>query len=167
MYGVNGSQKYAGDKDVKLFSDFAAENLKGIVVEKSDKIKKAYVVRGFLNGVIISFGEQLYLSPEKGPGLNGMTVLRPGLHLGTVKKERFEPSHALALAIGTDDVNFSYDIDSGSQEAMQFIGGQSLRVSGLQNGWYLITTDGYSLGWAKYAGGTLKNHYPKGLRIFT
>ena len=24
---------------------------------------------------------------------------------------------------------------------------------------------GYSIGWAKLAGGILKNHYPKGLRI--
>ena len=31
-------------------------------------------------------------------------------------------------------------------------------------GWYLITVDGYSLGWGKLAGSVMKNHYPKGLR---
>lgn len=43
------------------------------------------------------FGEQLYLAPAETPSLRGLKVLRPGLHLGTVKKNRFEPSHALAL----------------------------------------------------------------------
>jgi NOL1/NOP2/fmu family ribosome biogenesis protein len=28
----------------------------------------------------------------------------------------------------------------------------------------LILVDGVSLGWGKLAGGTMKNHYPKGLR---
>ena len=29
----------------------------------------------------------------------------------------------------------------------------------------ILTTDGYSIGWGKLAGGIRKNHYPKGLRI--
>ena len=33
-----------------------------------------------------------------------------------------------------------------------------------EKGWYLVTVDGYSLGWGKLSGGILKNHYPKGLR---
>ncbi len=33
-----------------------------------------------------------------------------------------------------------------------------------EDGWTLITVEGYSLGWAKITGGILKNHYPKGLR---
>ena len=37
-------------------------------------------------------------------------------------------------------------------------------VLGEENGWYLITVDGYSLGWGKLAGSVMKNHYPKGLR---
>ena len=31
-------------------------------------------------------------------------------------------------------------------------------------GWTLVTVDGLSLGWGKGVRGTLKNHYPKGLR---
>ncbi|WP_029067320.1 methyltransferase RsmF C-terminal domain-like protein [Lachnobacterium bovis] len=33
-----------------------------------------------------------------------------------------------------------------------------------EKGWYLITVNGYSLGWGKMAGKVMKNHYPKGLR---
>ncbi len=129
--------------------------------------KGALKLTGSLNGTLFMFGEQLYLAPEGMPGINGLTVMRPGLHLGTMKKDRFEPSHSLALTLSNNEVINSYDIASDTSEAMKFIGGESLRVPGLDNGWYLITTDGYSLGWSKYAGGTLKNHYPKGLRIYT
>ena len=44
----------------------------------------------------VMFGDQLYLLPGEMPDLKGLKVLRPGLHMGTVKKNRFEPSHALA-----------------------------------------------------------------------
>lgn len=47
--------------------------------------------------------------------LAGLKVLRPGLHLGTVKKKRFEPAHALALALRAEEVKrtASYPADSG------------------------------------------------------
>ncbi|MBQ4504622.1 MAG: RsmF rRNA methyltransferase first C-terminal domain-containing protein, partial [Firmicutes bacterium] len=45
------------------------------------------------------FGDQLYALHRDCPDLSGLTVMRPGLHLGTLKKGRFEPSHALALAM--------------------------------------------------------------------
>ena len=153
-------------------AETAIKKQKGKDKNKSNKKNKkgskgALKLTGSLNGTLFMFGDQLYLAPEGMPGINGLTVMRPGLHLGTMKKDRFEPSHSLALTLSAADVTYSYDLDSDSQEAMKFIGGESLRVPGLSNGWHLITTDGFSLGWAKYAGGTLKNHYPKGLRIYT
>ena len=48
-------------------------------------------------------------------------------------------------------------------EPQAFINGQTLNYEG-EKGWYLITVDGYSLGWGKLAGQVMKNHYPKGLR---
>ena len=44
------------------------------------------------------------------------------------------------------------------------LNGQTLQADG-EKGWYLMTVDGYSIGWGKLAGGMIKNHYPKGLRI--
>ena len=97
------------------------------------------------------------------PALTKLKVLRPGLHLGTIKKNRFEPSHALALALCPFEVVYSYNLTV--EEARRFIGGQTFSVEG-EKGWHLITVDGYSLGWGKAAGGIMKNHYPKGLRKF-
>ena len=53
---------------------------------------------------MVLFGDQLYLAPEEMPELSGLRVLRPGLHLGTWKKNRFEPSHSLALYLKKDQV---------------------------------------------------------------
>ena len=112
----------------------------------------------------MKFGDQLYLIPKDMPSLKGMKVLRPGLHLGTMKKNRFEPSHAFALAIHEEDAKHVACFSSDGQEIRAYLNGQTLSYEG-EKGWYLITTDGYSVGWGKLTGNVLKNHYPKGLRI--
>lgn len=123
----------------------------------------------------IVFGEQVYLLPPEMPAFDGLRVLRPGLHLGTVKKNRFEPSHALALALHPTEVRVSRNRSAESAETAAYLRGETLEAESLTvleahtekkpaKGWTLITVDGYSLGWAKLTGEILKNHYPKGLR---
>ena len=114
-------------------------------------------------GKPLFFGEQLYLLPAGLPSLAGLRVLRPGLHLGTEKKNRFEPSHALALAMNPEDACLTYSMAAESREAEAWLRGESLRVDG-EKGWYLMCVDGYGIGWGKLAGGVMKNHYPRGLR---
>lgn len=114
-------------------------------------------------GVFLKFGDQLYLCPPDMPATKGMKVLRPGLHLGTMKKNRFEPSHALALALKPEEVKYTYDLNADSREIRDYLNGMTFPAEG-EKGWYLITVDGYSIGWGKLAGGVMKNHYPKGLR---
>lgn len=114
-------------------------------------------------GIYLRFGDQLYLAPFGMPAVRGLKVLRPGLHLGTVKKNRFEPSHALALAAGLRDVRRTADLPSDGTAIREYLNGQTFSMEG-EKGWYLITVDGYSIGWGKLAGGIMKNHYPKGLR---
>lgn len=113
------------------------------------------------SGIFLKFKDQLYLAPEGTPLLKGVKVLRPGLHLGTVKKNRFEPAHSLALYLHPQEA--AYSLDLTANEAWDYIKGQTFPAKG-GKGWYLITVDGYSLGWGKLAGGIMKNHYPKGLR---
>jgi len=119
------------------------------------------------HGLFLRFGDNLYLAPEKLPSLKGMKVLRPGLQLGTIKKDRFEPSHALALAVSPDEIRHICQINLTDEEqkklASMYLNGQTFPLDG-EKGWYLVTIDGYGLGWGKLAGGILKNHYPKGLR---
>ncbi len=116
-----------------------------------------------LKGKFLKFGENIYLAPEELPALKGMRVLRPGLHLGTLKKNRFEPSHALALALHPEEAVHVWNLGIEDDRVNAFLRGQTFGAEG-DKGWYLICVDGYSMGWGKLAGGIMKNHYPKGLR---
>jgi NOL1/NOP2/fmu family ribosome biogenesis protein len=117
----------------------------------------------------ILFGDQLYLIPPEMVDFKGMKIIRPGLHLGTVKKNRFEPSHGFALFLKKEEVNLSIDLSADGAEIIKYLKGETLsgdisRSLDNKKGWVLVNTDGYSIGFAKLAGGILKNHYPKGLR---
>ena len=117
----------------------------------------------------VLFGDQLYLVPADMPDMKGLKILRPGLHLGTLKKNRFEPSHALALALRKEEVKCSWELSPSGDSVIRYLRGEALSEDagipeGRLKGWVLVCTGGFSLGWAKYAGGMLKNHYPKGLR---
>ena len=98
--------------------------------------------------------------------MDGLKVLRPGLHLGTLKKGRMEPSHALALFL--KDTDFLQTMEIGAEEqAERYLKGETLTIPEEQQnlkGWVLVTAGGYSLGFGKADRGMLKNHYPKGLR---
>lgn len=109
------------------------------------------------------FGDQLYYSPAPEQNWDGIKVLRVGLHLGTVKKNRVEPAHALALVLGPEDVLRCANYNADDPAVVRYLRGEALPHDGA-HGWTLLAVDGYSLGWAKQADGQLKNHYPKGLR---
>lgn len=114
-------------------------------------------------GKYLKFGDNLYLMPEDMPSLKGLKVLRPGLHIGTLKKNRFEPSHALALALAPQEAVHVWNLSSKEPVINAYLNGQTFPAEG-EKGWYLICVDGFSIGWGKLAGGMMKNHYPKGLR---
>ena len=87
-------------------------------------------------------------------------MLRPGLELGELKKDRFEPAHALALWLRTAARVCSLPVKSRELEA--YMHGETVAFA--QRGWCLVMADNYSIGWGKGDGMYLKNHYPKGLR---
>lgn len=153
LYCSNGFEKGISSKDLNIpgkgileFLQFAKEELK-----KQPE------------GTYLKFGEQLYLAPAGMPSMKGLKVLRPGLHLGTIKKNRFEPSHALAMGLRPEDAVHTVDLRADGTVMRGYFNGQTFACDG-EKGWYLITVDGYSAGWGKLAGGIMKNHYPKGLR---
>ena len=114
---------------------------------------------------LVLYGDQLYRIPPQMPNFSGLKVLRPGLHLGTFKKNRFEPSHALALALKPEQAVQKCMLGAEGMEIHEYLGGNTLKAGDADKGWVLVCVDGYSAGWAKAVSGVLKNHYPKGLRI--
>lgn len=111
-------------------------------------------------GKAVSFGQSLYWAPMELPELNRLKVLRPGLELGTERKGRFEPAHALALWLKTCAVTESFPPESLEMKA--YLHGDV--VPSGKKGWCLVQAGGYAIGWGKGDGSVLKNHYPKGLR---
>ncbi len=112
------------------------------------------------NGKAVLFGNSLYWAPAEMPDIRGVKVLRPGLELGELKKDRLEPAHSLALWLKT--APNVLNLDSSGAEIGKFMNGQTLPCD--SSGWTLVQVDGYSIGWGKADGKILKNHYPKGFR---
>ena len=106
------------------------------------------------------FGENLYIVPE-GIDLNGIKTVRAGLHLGTMKKNRFEPSHAAAAAFPAE--YFKNIVNLNEADAYKYLRGETLPCD--EHGWTAAVYKGFVLGWGKANGGMLKNRYPKGLLL--
>lgn len=111
-------------------------------------------------GKAVSFGQSLFLAPEEMPDIARLKVMRPGLELGTVKKDRFEPAHALALWL-RDCANTEH-FQPDSPQMTDYLHGDVVESG--RKGWCLVCAGDYSIGWGKGDGRVLKNHYPKGLR---
>lgn len=112
------------------------------------------------DGQAVTFGDTLYWMPPQMPALHRLRVLRPGLELGALKKDRFEPAHALALWLRhcKNEISLSPE----SKELAAYLHGEAIPCA--ERGWCLVKAGAYSLGWGKGDGNQLKNHYPKGLR---
>ena len=151
--GQNKAGKFKPSKSnlsreqISLWQDFEKKHLK----EK-------------LTGVLQAFGEQLYLLPEVLPDLGKLRIARNGLHLGTFKKKRFEPSFALGLALKPSQVKQGIEIHQ--EDFVKYVAGETVQLAEtLPNGWYQVLVGGNGLGFAKVTGNTLKNYFPKGLRF--
>lgn len=117
-----------------------------------------------IKGDLQTFGDQLYLLPLGLPDLSKIKIARNGLHLGTFKKKRFEPSFALGLALQPSEVKNKLELSQ--QDFEVYVGGETLQIKEpLPNGWYQLLIHGNGLGFAKLANQTLKNYFPKGLRF--
>jgi NOL1/NOP2/sun family putative RNA methylase len=117
-----------------------------------------------LNGEFIKMGDELHLLPDNCFNLNGYKVLRNGIHLGTIKEKRFEPTHALALYLKKENVKQVIGFDHNDLQVINYLKGMTLNTVN-NKGYVLVCVNGVSLGWCKDDGRLLKNLYPKGLRI--
>ena len=130
---------------------------------------------------------RVYRMPEDCPDIRGLKFLRAGLYLGELKKNRFEPSQELALALlppapgsgeggdlgmpsqagvagpvrYTEDDGACICLPSGDERLSAFLRGESVRLEEAgESGWRLVCADRWPVGWGKLVGGVLKNHIP-------
>jgi len=110
-------------------------------------------------------GSQLYTLPPDCPNLDGLRVVHWGWWLGTVKKKRFEPSHALGLGLRAADFKLTLPLAAQAQETALYLRGDVLPSPG-PDGWVMVTVDDFPLGWGKRVQGRLKPRLPSWLHQF-
>lgn len=88
-------------------------------------------------------------------------LLRHQVKLGTVKKDRFEPDHALVM---NNYVHAFEKVDLNREEIESYTKGNTITKKA-KKGYVAVCYHGYAIGLAKSDGTVLKNKYPKNLRV--
>ena len=124
--------------------------------------------RDFDNFRFYIYGEKVYYMPGDIPDMKGIRFLRTGLLFGELKKNRFEPSQALAMNLKREEYTNILDLSCDDGRVLKYLKGETLEVQDLvpqnEKGWYLVCVDGYPLGFGKLLDGILKNKYLPGWR---
>lgn len=113
-------------------------------------------------------GDKVYIMPEGTERLRGLRILRSGLLLGELKKNRFEPSQAFAMTVDPDKYSTVAYLKSDDINVIKYLKGETIEVSdselkgSAKN--VLVCVDGFPLGWGKLNGTTVKNKYLPGWR---
>ncbi len=113
-------------------------------------------------------GDRLFYMPQKLGKLKGMRFLRNGLYLGDCLNKRFEPSQALAMAIGRGEYADTISLPCDDIRVTKYLKGETITLNEGEygkNGWNLFCVDGFPLGWGKLNNGLLKNKYHSGWRL--
>lgn len=131
----------------EIFKAFEEENL-NVKYEGNFKVRK----------------DRLYLETSFKEDVTKMKIVRNGLYLGEIKKNRFEPSQASAMAMKAENfkrvINFSYD----DENVIRYLKGETISVEG-EKGLRLICVEGLPLGYGKLLDGRLKNGYNPAWRM--
>lgn len=97
-----------------------------------------------------------------------LRYLRTGLLLGELKKGRFEPSQAFAMALKKEEFKSTVHFTAEDDRTIRYLKGETVSVAEqaeeVKDGWCLVCVDGFPLGFAKKINGSLKNKYYPGWR---
>lgn len=113
--------------------------------------------------------DHLALCPDFPRELRGLRILRNGLFLGELKKNRFEPSQALAMALKKSEFPNALDLPAEDENVIRYLKGETLvfpEEPKMSDGYVLVCVNDYPLGFAKKKGNVLKNKYLPGWRYF-
>ena len=161
---VGGSDAKAGNAPLT-----ASKGKKGTALEKQPELAE------FLNLLklpadperIMIRNDLAYLLPEGITDSIPLRFLRTGLLLGEIKKGRFEPSQALAMALKPDQFPSVLRLGMKDERVIRYLKGETISLTGEEEAgkcWCLVCMGDYPLGWAKAAGRNLKNKYYPGWR---
>ncbi len=145
-------KKNKNDGSVKEFKNKISHLQNEILVDSKDCDYKAV-------------GDKILILPQNMPDIKGLNVLRAGVVLAEIKKNRLEPHHSFFMSLKPSQVKQNIDLSGSGDMVKAFLSGEELSVDDSLSGYILVSVDGVSLGFGKAALGRLKNKYPKGLRV--
>jgi len=149
---IYGKANYQANKDKKAISSEAIEFLNSINIPYDME-------------QLMALGDSLYLMPSGLPGTKGLRVLRQGLLLGEMKKQRFEPSQALANALHAEEYDKIIRFEPDDPDLIKYLKCETVSPAGdYSDGWYLVCAGDYPLGWMKVAKNSFRNKYLPGWR---
>ena len=128
-----------------------------------DDFCRANLTIAFDNSKLTINGSYIYHIPGETADLTGLHVIHPGWWLGSINKARFTPSHSLAMGVKCDQAKHILSLTPGDLHLSAYFSGESIPNSG-EDGWVLVSVDGYPVGWGKRVQNVIKNFYPHGLR---
>lgn len=112
---------------------------------------------------IFSIGEKVYYSNRR-INTSGIMTMRSGLLLGTLKRNRFEPSQHLAMSLKAEQFSQTVNLSASDERTERYLRGETIQFETPYRGWVLVCVEGYPLGFAKAEGNKLKNKIEAGHR---
>ena len=134
------------------------------------EFSERYFKKRFDGWRIFSLKERLYALPPGASLSRELRYLRTGLLLGECRQHGFEPSQALAMFLKQSEAKNSISFAAEDARTVRYLKGETVTLTEdeadrTSDGWTLVCTDGFPLGWAKNRGGMLKNKYYAGWRM--
>ena len=112
---------------------------------------------------------QVYYVPAESAAVRGLVFLRNGLYLGEIRKDRFEPSQALAVSLKKAQYWNAIDLPADDERILHYLKGETIEIEPEEakspKGWQLLCVSGYPLGWGKLVNGLLKNKFLASWRL--
>ena len=148
---------HKGEKTDNNFYSFISKKTDKTVTEFLDDTLTDYNPDfvGFYNGNPIYYNNRLPIADR--------AAFCCGVTIGEIRKNYILPHHQFFMALG-DKFKRKINLSVDSIELSKYLHGEEFDTD-CQNGWAVVTVDGYSVGGVKVSNGRAKNHYPKGLRL--
>ncbi|MBN1488007.1 MAG: RsmF rRNA methyltransferase first C-terminal domain-containing protein, partial [Anaerolineae bacterium] len=114
-------------------------------------------------GLLLSSDDQLYITPLDPDLWAGLRILRPGWWVASLRHNKINLDHALAMALQATAVRMTVSLSPDDPRIRKFLLGGFWPDKG-PDGWVWVSVDGFPLGWGKRGGGRLRSRYPIHLR---
>lgn len=112
----------------------------------------------------IRMDDRIFCLPENAFDNTKIRTLRSGLLMGTVKKDRFEPSQHLAFSLSPQRFENVLNLQADDIRVDKYLHAETIQDDHNRSGWVLVCISGYPLGFGKADGGMIKNKIEKGYR---